>query len=161
MVDEVKKGKVEEISLDSSMDDIDDLPSFLVFQSGAHVVLFENWEQKKVKDENWININLKHISTEEETEPCAEYDKAKPGDVQTMGHSQTNSYAMGALKEFLKPIAAKFGIDMAAAGALRAALDAGKGSQLLIVQSKVPAKDAAGQVKPGVFNARIKAVEVL
>ena len=155
------KGKIEEISLDASLDDIDDLPQFTVFPSGGHIVLFKSWEQKKVNGENWVNVNLELIESVEITEVIAESDKPKAGDVQTLGHNQTNAYAMGALKEFLKPIAIKLGIDLAAAGALRATLEGGVGLQLLISQNRVPAKDAQGNIKPDMYNARLKNVEVL
>lgn len=155
------KGKIDEISLDASLDDIDDLPSFSTYPSGAHIVLFDKWEQKKVNDANWINVDLKLISSEEITEVIAEFEKPKEGDVQTMGHNQTNSFAMGALKSFLAPIALKAGIDMKAPGALRAALDAGKGMQLLIIQVRTPRLDANDKPIPDKWNARIKNVEVL
>ena len=159
---EVTKGKIDAIALDDiSMDDIEDLPQFSVFPSGAHIVLFKSWETKDVNEEPWINVNLELVSIEELSEAISEHDKPKAGDIQTMGHNRTNKFAMGALKDFLKPIATHLNIDVAAKGGLKAALEGGTGLQLLIVQTRVPAKDKAGNIKPDTYNARIKQVEVV
>ena len=132
---EVSKGQINEISDDFLLDDIDDLPGFVVLPTGAYTVrLDKGIEEKTINDANYYDVQMtlvevldldaKHLD-EGEVAP-------KAGDLAGMLFARANEYGMGNFKLFVKDIAAKF--DCKSVGQVR---EAAKGLEMAIVVKRV------------------------
>ena len=95
--------------LDSSLDDLADLPEFVVFPAGAHhCTAF--LESKEVNDSPCIELKLKLIETKEYANP---EDAAKPlaaGAESSVLFNLTNEFGQGKLKPIAKELAQHFGV---------------------------------------------------
>ena len=128
--------------LDASLDDIEDLPGFAVFPSGAHLVEYTKWESKQINEHPAVNLDLKLIQTQEMTEVLEPGEKAPiSGDTQSLAFMLDNKVGLGMLKQFIVPLGEKLGIPANEKGAVRRILEGAKGMKLLVVQKRTYNKD--------------------
>lgn len=131
------------VTFDMSLDDIDDLPSFKTFPSGAyHVMLAAGIICKDVNNKDCAEIAMTLVKVEEITEvlphPNAEGEDKEPaaGDVMTTLFQLDNATGAGLFKEFLKPLAAHTGERN-----IQAICDKSKGLELMVVIKRTWNKD--------------------
>ncbi len=111
--------------LDSSLDDLADLPEFKVFPNGAHICTIK-FESKDVNGHPSIECTLTGISTEELANPADTPIAA--GDVSSVLFMMDNEFGQGALKAVMKPLAAHFGTSK-----ISETIEAAKGAECLVV----------------------------
>jgi hypothetical protein len=112
--------------LDSTLDDIADLPTFEPFPPGAHRVTI-SFAEKKINEHPAVEIKFKMVECLELSEP--ETTKAPdPGSEYCIAYMLDNEFGAGKFKEVLKPIAAATGTQQ-----IRAILEAGEGMEVVIV----------------------------
>jgi hypothetical protein len=128
--------------LDGTLDDIDDLPSFTPFPSGAyHVVLSEGLQRKPIGTHPGVECKMKLIEVKELSNPVQdEAIKPKVGDECTSVFMLDNPIGLGFLKSnVLQPIGDKLGIK--SNGAI---IEASKNIQAIVVLEKqVVTKDGS------------------
>lgn len=155
--DDAGHAAVENFDLDASLDDIEDLPEFTVFPSGAVVVDIESWEQKKINDKDAIVIHTKFDSELEWTEQADKF--PIKGDMMDISFMVNNKFGLGKMKQFLTPIKAKFGTT-----STRQSLDAIVNGKLVIVGKREEATeklaDGTKRIIADKFYYRIKNVMV-
>lgn len=101
---------VDMMSATMSLDDIDDLPGFNVFPSGAYsVCLIEGIVDKKIGEHPASEIQMKLVETLEISQPVPEAELPKVGDICSTAYMRDNPTGMGKLKEFLVPLGVKLG----------------------------------------------------
>jgi len=154
--DDVGSQAVENFDLDASLDDIEDLPEFVVFPSGAVVLDIESWEQKKINDKDAIVIHTKFDEALEWTEEGPYPNK---GDMMDISFMLNNKFGLGKMKQFLNPIKAKFGTT-----STRNTLEAIVSGKLVVAGKREPATeklaDGTKRVVPDKFYYRVKNVMV-
>jgi len=92
--------------LDSTLDDLEDLPEFKPFPPGAHRVSV-SMELKEVSDKKCVEMSLTHIETLELSTPT---DTAPtPGDSTNVLFFLDNEFGRGNLKACGKPLAEALG----------------------------------------------------
>lgn len=105
----------KEFSLDMSLDDIDDLPAFKVFPSGAYLVtLINGFEEKEIEGEKGkhkaLQLDLRCDEVMEMSEALTDGEVAPiAGDIMSMNFLLDNKFGIGLLKEVLKPLGEKLG----------------------------------------------------
>lgn len=144
---------IEMVSDDFLLDDIEDLPSYSVFPSGAYVIRLEKGiEDKEINDKKYYETQLTMVSVVELSEKLdATEAPPKPGDIGSMLFDRTNKLGMGSFKEFVKDIAIK-----SKARTIAEVKAAAKGMELMIVVRRVPSKKEEGR-----YNMRIKTAMVV
>lgn len=109
---------INKVTLDMSLDDLDDLPQYLQPPTGAYVMVMEEGIVEKdlpsVGDKEpmpifEIALKIKQVVEVEKSALDEDEEMPKPGDTFTLGFQRTNTFGMGNFKEFLKPIAKKLG----------------------------------------------------
>lgn len=143
--------------LDMSLDDIDDLPSFKAFPTGAYHVVFEKGFEEKTINEGKPNQS-KIIALEMTLKTVGELQAGSlntgesvpvVGDIATLSFQITSEVGLGFLKEATKPFAEKFGVKK-----LREIFAASKGVEALVVLVRGKANDKGQQ-----FN-NLKALQI-
>ena len=132
------ENKIATVNDDFLLDDIEDMPGFVVFPSGAyHVRLDKGIEKKEINDKNFYDIPMTVVEVAEISEKLAEHESPpKIGDIGNLLFARENKFGMGSFKSFVKPIAEKF--NCKTVGEL---LDNSKGLELLIVVKRRYNKD--------------------
>lgn len=100
------------ITLDMNLDDIDDLPGFIVPPTGSYVfeVINNPAELKDINDHQAVEMQLKLIEVLEMTGQLDDDETPpKPDDVFTQAFMLDNEFGAGNLKEFLTPIGTSIG----------------------------------------------------
>lgn len=113
MTTEKSKGALDTpLSLDTALDDIEDLPGFVVFPSGAYsVVLEEGMSEKAINEHPALEVPMKLVEVLEMTEQLGEGETAPMvGDVCTISFMLDNKFGVGKMKEFVGPISKKLGL---------------------------------------------------
>lgn len=113
--------------LDSTLDDLADLPEFSVFAPGVHRVVID-FEQKTVSNHPSIEAKFKLLETVELANPAEDTAAAIPGTESSVLFTLDNKFGQGKFKEFIKPICEHLGVS-----SIRAAVDGAKGLEVLIV----------------------------
>lgn len=117
--------------LDSTLDDLADMPEFKPFPAGAHRVTIE-MEVKAVNDIPSLDIKMTAVETVELANP--EDLPVKTGDTTNMlimlkkKDGTRNEFSEGKMKELMKPLAAHFGTTTN-----RETLEASNGCEVLVV----------------------------
>lgn len=93
--------------LDSSIDDLADLPEFGVFPSGVHTVSIK-WESKEVNKHPCMELKMKLVNTEELSNPEADTAPA-PGTESSCLFMLDNEFGQGAFKGLMKTLASACG----------------------------------------------------
>lgn len=107
------KGELERpIDLDMSLDDIEDVPGFGVFPTGAYIVdLVKGIEQKEINSKRAAVVEMTLVEVAELKEDRLDEGEKPPmaGDICTLSFMLGNKFGADGLKKFLLPIAAKLG----------------------------------------------------
>ncbi len=93
--------------LDSSLDDLADLPEFGTYPAGAHKVIID-WEQKEVNKHPSLELKFKLVETLELSNPNDE--PLTPGAEGSVLFMLDNEFGQGKLKNFLKPLGQSLGV---------------------------------------------------
>ena len=120
--------------LDSTLDDLADLPEFKVFPAGAHKVSIVSLEPKKIGEHPAWEIRLKLIEHMELTNPSEE--PMITGSECSASYMMDNEFGQGAFKDLCKPLAASTGM-----GSMRDLKDAVKGLEVIVVTKQRKNKD--------------------
>lgn len=154
MVDHAK-GEIEEISLDMSLDDVEDLPGFGIPLTGAYQVSITTAEgEKLINEKKAINYEFKIdniMELMEEPDERLGEEAPKVGDTFSSFWFRNNKYSIGLFKKFAAPLAERLGVR-----SLNEILQQSVGLQLLmIIKRKKDKKDK------DVWRMEIKKVVVL
>lgn len=96
--------------LNGSLDDIEDLPGFNVFPSGAyHVLLAKGLVQKGIGEHPAVELEMTCAEVIELADPTQADQAPKVGDTCSTAFMLDNEIGRGKLKEVFKAIAAKTG----------------------------------------------------
>ena len=120
--------------LDSTLDDLADLPEFKVFPPGAHKVTIVSMEPKKIGEHPAWEVRFKLVEHMELTNP--EEQPMLAGSECSVSYMMDNEFGQGAFKDLCKPLAAHTGI-----GSMRDLKDAVKGTEVMIVTKQRQNKD--------------------
>lgn len=112
--------------LDSSIDDLADLPEFAVFPAGVHRVTI-SWEQKEVNNHPSIELKMRMVETVELANPESDTPPAAGSECSVL-FMMDNEFGQGKLKQVVKPIAAAVG-----ASNIKAAIENSKGMEIQVV----------------------------
>lgn len=137
------KGAINPIDLDASLDDIDDLPGFVSFPTGAYIVVLEKGiESKKINEHPALEaaMTLKEVSELLAENLEEDEDLPKPGDIATQSFMLDNEYGAGNFKAFAKPIKEATG-----ATSIREVMEASKGMELIVVIKRRMGKKGTDQ----------------
>lgn len=133
------KGALDKpLDLDTPLDDIDDLPGFVVFPSGAYsVVLEEGMAQKEINDHPALEVPMKLVEVLEISESLKD-DESQPqvGDVCTISFMLDNKFGVGKMKEFMAPISKQLGLATPSAVVAQS-----KGLKLMVIIKRTYDKD--------------------
>jgi len=111
--------------LDSSIDDLADMPEFAVYTPGAHKVRI-SFEEKEINATPAVEMKMALIET---LELANAGDVAQePGTESGVLFMLNNEYGQGSLKDVLRPLAAATGVSNT-----RALLEAAKGMEVTVV----------------------------
>lgn len=131
------KGKIDTVSLDMNLDDIEDLPQFVQLPTGAYTaVLLDGITAKDMPTASGAQplFEMKFtLMNVEEVSPDAlnkeeEEEMPKPGDIASFIYQRDNAFGMGLFKDIVKPIAKRLGVSQV--GAL---LEGSKGMECAII----------------------------
>ena len=93
--------------LDSSIDDLADLPEFGVYPNGVHKVIIQ-WESKTVNNKPALELKMKAVETVELSNPAAD----KPLETGAEGsvlYFLDNEFGQGKMKAVMKALAVSLG----------------------------------------------------
>lgn len=93
--------------LDSTLDDLEDLPSFEPYPAGAHRVL-ATMEAKDIGGKPCVELSFKLLETMELADPSAKEPKA--GDTANTLYMLDNEYGRGNLKKVAIPLGTALGV---------------------------------------------------
>ena len=114
--------------LDVSLDDIADLPEFLVFPAGGHRVTI-NFEAKKINEHPAVEVTLKLLETLELSDPSET--PPEVGAESSVAYMMDNEFGQGNFKKLLAPLCAHHGINNVAQ-----VVAASQGMEVLVVTKK-------------------------
>ncbi len=119
--------------LDSSIDDLADLPEFGVYPSGVHRVLI-NWESKEVNKHPCMELKMKMVETVELSNPAADQPVAA-GQESSSLFMLDNEFGQGSFKSIIKTLAAATGTSK-----ISEAVEASNGMEVEVVVVTKPDK---------------------
>ena len=129
----VEVNRETEFDLDSTLDDIEDLPTFGAWPTGAYVVTLH--QEEKTPNEKMgkcIEVKFKHLETAELGDRKVDDLEPKVGDESTQLVSLKNNVALGAWKKnVMAPLEEKFG-----KGSARKVIETSNGCKCLVVLAK-------------------------
>lgn len=128
------------VNLDSSLDDIDDLPQFVVPLSGAYTMTVDGWESKTIKDHPAISVDFTIVEVHEVTDTPEVGDSVpKAGDKFNIPYMLDNKVGAGLWKsDLLVPVATHFGLTGATKTEI---MNAVKGATALVIMKRTYSKD--------------------
>lgn len=114
MVDAKDAKLATPISMDTSLDDIEDLPQFIVPLSGAYQMTLENIEQKEINDKGCFSCNFvidEVMELSESPDESSGESVPKQGDKFNIPYFNDNKFSAGLFKsDILLPLAKQFGV---------------------------------------------------
>ena len=119
--------------LDSSIDDLADLPEFGIYPSGVHRVII-NWESKEVNKHPSMEMKMKLIETVELANP-AEDQPVAAGTESSSLFMLDNEFGQGAFKQIMKVLAGACGTNK-----ISETVDASQGMEVQVVVAVKPDK---------------------
>jgi hypothetical protein len=143
-----------EISLDTLLDDIPDLPGYVQLPTGGYLVTLEKGiEEKEINDRNYFSVECTvRAVIDLDTKALEEGEQTpKEGDVQSFLFARNHSVAMNNFKLFAGPIAKKMEVK-----SIREILEVSKGLDILLVGVR-KSKKKDGEI---VHNFQIKKVSM-
>ena len=111
--------------LDVSLDDIADLPEFMIFPAGAHRCTI-SFEAKQIGTHPAVEAKLVLLETVELANPSDSI--PKEGSESNVAYMLDNEYGQGNLKKLLKPLAAHLGLSQ-----VPKILEESNGTEVLVV----------------------------
>lgn len=147
---------VANFDLDSgTLDDIDDLPGFGAFPTGAYTVVLEKGiEFKKINEHPAMQIQMT-LKNADEVDPKnldEGEDIPKPGDMATVAFLMDNEIGAGFYKNFAGPIYKHLGVK-----SHKEAIEQSKGMELVVALKRIHGK---GDKKDQTFNQFINVAVV-
>ena len=112
--------------LDSTLDDLEDLPSFAPFPAGVHRAMV-SLDFKEVNGNQVIELEMKALETMELSDP-AKAEPLKEGDTCSIIFMLNNEFGRGNLKRIASPIATALGT-----GSIRETVEACKDVEAVLV----------------------------
>jgi hypothetical protein len=112
--------------LDSSIDDLADLPEFAVFPNGAHKVLIQ-WESKEVNKHPCMELKMKAVETVELSNP-AEDKPLVAGAESSVLFMLDNEFGQGKFKTIIKALAEATGSNK-----ISEAVEASNGMEVTVI----------------------------
>lgn len=119
--------------LDSSIDDLADLPEFGIYPSGVHRVII-NWESKEVNKHPAMEMKMKLVETVELANP-AEDQPVTAGQESSSLFMLDNEFGQGAFKQIMKTLAAACGTNK-----ISETVEASNGMEVQVVVAVKPDK---------------------
>lgn len=119
--------------LDSSIDDLADLPEFGIYPSGVHRVII-NWESKEVNKHPSMEMKMKLVETVELANP-AEDQPVTAGQESSSLFMLDNEFGQGAFKQIMKTLAAACGTNK-----ISETVEASNGMEVQVVVTVKPDK---------------------
>ena len=120
--------------LDSSIDDLCDLPEFKPYPAGAHKV-FISFKAKDINGHPSVEVSMKAIETLELANPNADQ-PLQAGAETSVAYMLDNEMGQGKLKEFIKPLAALHGVS-----SIRQVIELSEGMEVTVVTKVRQNKD--------------------
>ena len=134
--------------LDSSIDDLADLPEFGTFPAGVHRVII-NWESKEVNKHPCMELKMKMVETIELSNPATDT-PSEPGVESSALFMLDNEYGQGNFKTIIKSLATATG-----SSKISEAVEASQGMEVqVVIAVKADKKD------PTVMRMNVKKVIV-
>lgn len=93
--------------LDSSIDDLADLPEFAVYPAGVHKVIIQ-WESKEINKHPCMELKMKAVETIELANPASDEPLAAGTEAGCL-FMLDNEFGQGAFKSIIKTLAAATG----------------------------------------------------
>lgn len=147
-----------EFDLDNAtLDDIEDLPGFTIFPTGAYQVVWpQGMEEKKINDKQAIDcaMELQEILEFDEKNLSAEEKAPRAGDICTIMFMMNNKFGRANYKQFAG-VVQKYFSDKGEILTLRQANERSKGMQFIVIIKRTY------DDKKDRFNARVKKLAVL
>ena len=112
--------------LDSSIDDLADLPEFQVFPNGVHRVII-NWESKEVNKHPCMELKMKAVETVELANPAAD-SPLSAGTESSVLFMLDNEFGQGKFKGIIKQLAQATG-----SSKISEAVEASNGMEVQVV----------------------------
>lgn len=109
--------------LDSSIDDLCDLPEFSIYPAGMHTVAI-SWEKKEVNKHPALELKMRLIETVELAQPEADT-PPNPGAESSVLYMLDNEFSQGKLKAIMKSLAAELGT-----GTISETIEASRGMEV-------------------------------
>lgn len=134
--------------LDGTLDGIKDLPSFAAWIPGAYRVRLPNgFVQKFINDKPTFELKMVNLEVLELANAADEADAPKIDDECSLNFQLDNDIGKGFFKEAIKPFVEHLGLKEDQPGAIRAAVDASKGMEVMVVMKRTSKKGEDGEVK--------------
>lgn len=136
--------------LDSTLDDLADLPEFKIFPAGAYngtVAL----AVKKMGDNMGVELTLTNQETVELSDPTQ--DQPAAGATTSVGFLLNNEFGQGALKKVLTSL--KEGLQLPEAMTNREVMEAAAGTNCMVILTTRAAKDDATKVYQGLKSVTV------
>ena len=112
--------------LDSNLDDLPDLPEFVVPPAGAYNTTILDITEKKIGEHPAVEVKFRFDATIELANPSDE--AIKDGTECSVAYMLDNEFGVGGLKALLKPLGAALGTATS-----RATMEGAKGMQVMVV----------------------------
>ena len=119
--------------LDVSLDDIADLPEFLVYPAGAYRVTI-NFDAKKINEHPSVETKLKMLEVLELSDPSAT--PPEVGAESSVAYMMDNEFGQGNFKKLVKPLCEHHGITN-----LAQVIAASQGMEVMVVTKQRMNKD--------------------
>lgn len=120
--------------LDSTLDDLNDLPEFKVYPNGAHIVTI-SFEQKEVNSHPCVELKMRAVETAELADPAKDT-PLNAGDEGSVLYMLDNEFGVGSLKAILKPLGQYLGMSVP-----REIMEASKDLNCMVVTKQRQNKD--------------------
>lgn len=120
-----------DVSLDSTLDDIETLPGFSTWPTGVyHVGVDDGFEEKDVNGKKAMTLNVRLMTVEQIVRENLEAgeEEPKPGDITGFMWMMQNKFGASSMKDFMKPIGENMGTTR-----LREIVENSKGIELMLV----------------------------
>ena len=143
--------------LDGTLDDIEDLPSFAAWPTGAYrALLKDGFKQKIINDKPAYTLKMVNLEVLEIAN-AAEADEApKEQDETELMFGLDTETGRGFFKEAIKPFLDFLGLPATQPGAVRAAVDASKGMEVVaVMKRRSVTKDGETKQYPGLVKLEI------
>lgn len=143
--------------LDGTLDDIEDLPSYIAWPTGAYrVLLKEGFKQKIINDKPAYTLKLVNLEVLEIANAAEAGEAPKEQDETEVKFGLDTETGRGFFKEAIKPFIEFLQLSATQPGAVRAAVDASKGVEaVVIMKRRAVTKDGETKLYPTLVKLEI------